>query len=114
MELGGQKMKDLLCKSNPWENSDCGRLDCFSCSSSSKEKEPKFKNCYRRSVFYETWCNTCLTDISRELEPDRDNEETVVDNVSVDSCVEEVRGKAGKESSKESTKEDNKKRKFKA
>ena len=92
VERGGTKIQDLLCKSNPWDNSDCSRIDCFTCSSSARSDKPNYKSCYRRSVVYETWCNTCLTKTSREIEPERDTEETVVKNVSVNSVIDEIGG----------------------
>ena len=94
VERGGLKLQDLLCKSNCWDNGDCGRIDCFSCDSSARDKEPNFKSCFKRSVVYETLCNTCLTNVSRKLKPDRNHEEAIVKNVSVKSCIKEVRGEA--------------------
>ena len=41
VERVGQKLEDVLHKSNPWENLDCNRKDCFSCLSSASSKEPK-------------------------------------------------------------------------
>ena len=31
VERSGDKLQDLLCKSNPWDNQDCERENCFSC-----------------------------------------------------------------------------------
>ena len=65
IERVGEKLEDIIHKSNPWENSDCKREDCFTCLSSSKCDEPNYKNCQKRSVVYQTWCQTCLD--SRKL-----------------------------------------------
>ena len=73
VERGGQKLQDLLCKSNPWDNTDCGRTDCFTCISTTKSEKPKFSNCYQKSVVYETWCQTCL---------DANSENEISDNCS--------------------------------
>ena len=59
VERGGQKLQDILSKSNPWGNVDCGRIDCFTCSSSSKCEKSTFKSCFQRSVVYQTWCHMC-------------------------------------------------------
>ena len=47
-------------KAKPLENLYCNRKDCFTCLSSASSKEPKFKSCKKRSVVYQTWCQTCL------------------------------------------------------
>ena len=62
VERVGDKLEDLLHRSDPWGNSDCGRLDCFSCESSAKNDDQPYKNCHKRSVVYESWCQTCLTE----------------------------------------------------
>ena len=60
VERVGEKLEDLLHKSNPWEKTDCKRADCFTCNSSAKSSEPNYSNCSKRSVVYQTWCQTCL------------------------------------------------------
>ena len=60
VERVGEKLEDCLHKSNPWGESDCGRIDCFTCMSTVSSDEPKFKSCKQRCVIYETWCQTCL------------------------------------------------------
>ena len=56
---GRRKLQDILCKSNPWDNKDCKREDCFSCDTATKLEGINFKNCRQRSIIYETWCETC-------------------------------------------------------
>ena len=77
VERGGQKLQDLLCKSNPWDNTDCGRKDCFTCISTTKSAKPKFSNCYQKSVVYETWCQTCLDTHSLNENIDTDDHENI-------------------------------------
>ena len=48
VERSGQKLEDILTKSNPWDSTDCGRLDCFTCKSSCKDNVPKIKSCFQR------------------------------------------------------------------
>ena len=60
VERSGQKLQDLLCKSNPWDSTDCGRDMCFTCTSSAKDEKSPYKSCFKRSIVYETWCNSCL------------------------------------------------------
>ena len=60
IERVGEKLEDLIHQSNPWENVDCNRVDCFTCQSSARSEDMKFKSCKKRSVVYQTWCQTCL------------------------------------------------------
>ena len=66
VERVGDKIQDILCKSNPWENMDCKRENCFTCEATMKGEKKKFKSCYQRSVVYETWCNSCKEKNERE------------------------------------------------
>ena len=68
VERAGEKLQDVLCKSNPWDNIDCKREECFTCEGGTKYERCKFKNCRQRSVLYETWCETCR---KKDLEEDR-------------------------------------------
>ena len=67
IERAGDRIEDLLHKSNPWENTDCGRENCLSCESSIKDERNKFKNCTRRSVVYKTWCQTCRNENKEKI-----------------------------------------------
>ena len=58
VERTGNKIVDLLHKSDAWGDSDCMRDDCWTCQSCEKEEKPKGK-CKRRSILYETYCETC-------------------------------------------------------
>ena len=78
VERRGQKLQDLLCKSNPWDNTDCGRTDCFTCISTTKSEKPKFSNCYQKSVVYETWWQTCLdANSENEISNNDDDHENI-------------------------------------
>ena len=59
VERAGQKLEEILHRSDPWENYDCGREECNPCKSAYKSEKPRFGNCKRRSVIYRVWCNTC-------------------------------------------------------
>ena len=59
VERAGDRIEDLLHKSNPWEERDCGREGCLSCETARKEENVKHKNCTVRSILYKTWCKTC-------------------------------------------------------
>ena len=54
VERSGDKLQDLLCKSNPWDNQDCKRENCFSCKTAVKDEKVEFRNGRQRSVLYET------------------------------------------------------------
>ena len=68
---------------NPWDNSDCSRESCFSCESAAKSEKNMYKNCFKRSVVYETWCETCRKNGStddREVNVESDPNETIGDD----------------------------------
>ena len=68
VERAGDKIQDLLHRSNPWEDEICGRKSCHPCLSSMKSDERVVKNCTKRSVIYETWCQTCLRKEEKKLQ----------------------------------------------
>ena len=55
VECLGTKLKELLHKSNPWQNIKCGREKCLVCNC---PIDKKF-NCSVRSVTYKTFCLKC-------------------------------------------------------
>ena len=65
IERVGEKIEDMIHRSNPWDDVNCERAECFSCKSSAKMSEPKYSYCKTRSIVYQTWCQTCLD--SRKL-----------------------------------------------
>ena len=71
VERVGEKLEDMIHKSNPWDNTDCERKDCFSCKSSAKMSEPIFNYCKTRSVVYQTWCQTCLESKNPNISSDK-------------------------------------------
>ena len=76
VERSGQKLQDLLCRSNPWESSDCNRENCLTCKSSAKNSKNPYKSCFKRSVVYETWCNSCLM---KKSDRKTDENQSIVD-----------------------------------
>ena len=83
VERSGLKLQDILCKSNPWDNSDCGRPNCFTCESSAKGEKLAYKSCFKRSVVYETWCESCLSN-NKIVNTDDDQEVVDVNSRSED------------------------------
>ena len=73
IERGGDKLQDILCKSNPWGGEDCKREDCFTCEVATKFGHCSFKNCHQRSVLYETWCKRCKREVEREEKEMKEN-----------------------------------------
>ena len=55
VERAGDKLQDLLHRSNPWDNIDCKREDCFLCNSACSDDKFIPKDCHKRSAVYETW-----------------------------------------------------------
>ena len=56
VERTGEKLVDMLHKSNPWSGERCERKECKSCSSSD---EKVWGDCRKRNVVYETECGLC-------------------------------------------------------
>ena len=57
VEETGEKLVDLLHRSDAWSDTDCNREDCLICCSTGEEG--KKGKCKRRNVVYETYCITC-------------------------------------------------------
>ena len=53
VERTGEKLVDILHKSNPWEAIHCNRDDCAFCSSNNEKLIGK---CKKRNIVYETEC----------------------------------------------------------
>ena len=56
VERAGEKIMDLLHKSNPWDKTLCGREDCKLCNGTD---ENMWGKCKSRNIVYETECYTC-------------------------------------------------------
>ena len=63
-EMAGMALSRLLPSTNPWGQSDCGRVDCVICSQDDENKQ----DCKRRNVLYESSCTVCRveTDATKE------------------------------------------------
>ena len=55
VERAGNKIVDVLHKSDAWSMMDCEREDCLICKTETSNKG----TCRRRNVLYETFCITC-------------------------------------------------------
>ena len=56
MERTGEKLEDIIHKSNPWEGEHCGRKGCNFCDSGDKKLLGKRK---QRNIVYENECMLC-------------------------------------------------------
>ena len=66
VEKTGNKLEDLLHRSNAWGDSDCNREDCIMCRTAGDcEKKGQ---CKKRNVIYETFCLKCEEEKEREKE----------------------------------------------
>ena len=74
VERAGEKLVDLLHRSDAWSNRDCDRLDCLICESAGEEGTKGA--CKRRSIIYETYCVTCQEEKEKLEEIRNDNKET--------------------------------------
>ena len=57
VEKAGNKIEELLHKSNPWSKQDCLREDCLPCNSAGENGAKGA--CNKRSNLYETYCEYC-------------------------------------------------------
>ena len=55
VERAGNKVVDVLHKSDAWSMMDCEREDCLICKTETSRKG----TCRRRNILYETFCITC-------------------------------------------------------
>ena len=54
IERAGCKIKDVICKSNPWANAKCGRDDCQIC-----KNEKQQGKCTKEGITYRIGCMKC-------------------------------------------------------
>ena len=81
VEQTGDKLLDLLQFSNPWRGKDCGRTDCWLCQTKAMTEKNLKQDCTRRSLMYETWCETCyregVKNIMEQEDPGPGREESL-------------------------------------
>ena len=70
VEEAGEKIMDILHTSNPWKGSECGREKCWLCATKEMTGKNKKQDCMKRSLVYETWCETCVREEKEKLEKD--------------------------------------------
>ena len=68
VEKAGDKLENLLTKSNPWQGMDCGRQMCLLCETKLKTEKNLAQDCHTRNLVYETWCMTCMRKDEEEAE----------------------------------------------
>ena len=54
VEKAGDKLEDLLTKSNPWQGLDCRRQGCLLCETKLKTEKNQSQDCQTRNLVYET------------------------------------------------------------
>ena len=74
VERAGNKLVDVLHKSNAWGEKDCERIDCLICNTSNAKKG----SCRKRNVLYETYCITCEKDAKKKREKEEGDEEYIL------------------------------------
>ena len=85
VEKTGNKLEDVLHRSDSWSDRDCGRIDCLICKS--VEEDGKRGLCKRRNVVYEVHCITCY-----EKEKKKQQERELHRNCSGENSKEEEVG----------------------
>lgn len=75
VERTGSKIVDILHKSDAWSGEDCFRDDCWPCASAGEEGVKS--SCKRRSVLYETYCETCEDESDSHIKKNEEKEENL-------------------------------------
>ena len=75
VEEAGDKLVDMLRATNPWRGENCGRDDCWLCQTKEMTGKNKTQDCTRRSIVYETWCETCLQRDTKQSEDETDDKD---------------------------------------
>ena len=70
VERVGSKIVDLLHKSDPWDDIQCGRKECELCMGS---EEKQWGKCRKRNLVYEHECMTCRKVIEEKRNPSDEN-----------------------------------------
>ena len=121
VEETGEKLVDLLHRSDAWSNTDCNREDCLICCSAGEEE--KKGKCKRRNVVYETYCITCREKEEKErkdkeLKENTEEKELPEKIVTLDEMIEmekeNIRKRKRYEESKLEAEKENKKEKTEA
>ena len=73
VEKAGKKLEDLITGKDPWKGQDCGRPNCFLCSTKILTGKEQNKDCTKKNVVYEIVCLTC-----------EDREKEKVENLELD------------------------------
>ena len=66
VERAGDKLEELLHRSDAWSDRDCDRADCLPCKSAGEDGVKG--SCKRRNVIYETYCISCQEIIEKDEE----------------------------------------------
>ena len=109
VEQTGDKIVDLLHRSDPWSNKDCGREDCLLCKSANENEKKGL--CKRRNIVYETFCISCKENEKKKKREERERDEEIEEK-EIEIIIGENDGKVEEKKRKrewESTKEDKRK-----
>ena len=68
VEKVGNKLVDLLHKSDPWAGDNCGRERCLLCETKVKENKMNSQDCHKRNCVYQTYCRTCTERQDKRIE----------------------------------------------
>ena len=90
VERAGEKVVDVLHKSNPWDDTSCMREDCLFCYGNNEKMIGK---CKQRGVVYETLCMICEKKRNKEngkIEIENTVEEKTGEKRKRDSLLEDI------------------------
>ena len=59
VERAGSKLENILTSKDPWKGMDCGRKNCFLCTTKTITGKNLNVDCTKRNLLYEIKCLTC-------------------------------------------------------
>ena len=74
VERSGMKLEDLVAGKDPWRGGDCGRPNCFLCSTKNITEKDLKKDCTKRNILYEIRCLSCEKKEKDEIDEKVENE----------------------------------------
>ena len=74
-ERAGRKLENILTGKDPWKGKDCGRSNCFLCTTKVLTGKDLNKDCTKRNILYEIRCLSCEQQELERIELEADGDE---------------------------------------
>ena len=94
VERAGKKLENIIAGKDPWKGKDCGRKNCFLCSTKVLTGKDLNKDCTKRNLLYEIRCLTCerrkMDRIAEICGDDMDKYQILKDKIKIPKYVGET------------------------